>query len=124
MAGDWNEKHPAVYILANRRRGTLYVGVTSMLYNRIADHKNKTFEGFTKQYDVNMLVWYEHHHTMEDAIRREKNIKAWKRDWKIKTIEIMNSGWKDLHASIDAAATLVSPKLGPSMRWGDESQDQ
>ena len=122
MAGDWNEKHPAVYILANHRRGTLYVGVSSMLHNRVADHKNKVFEGFTKRYDVNVLVWYEHHHTMEDAIRREKNIKAWKRDWKIKTIEIMNPGWKDLHETIDADATLVLPKLDPSMRWGDGSQ--
>jgi len=119
--GEWAEKHPAVYMMASRRRGTLYVGVTSALYNRVCDHKNKTFKGFTERYDVSLLVWYEHHQTMEEGIRREKQIKAWKRDWKIKTIEIMNPGWKDLHDYIDVTASLVNPKRDPSMRWGDDS---
>ena len=118
--GERAEKHPAVYMMASRRRGTLYVGVTSALYNRVCDHKNKTFEGFTERYDVNFLVWYEHHQTMEEAIRREKQIKAWKREWKIKTIEIMNPGWKDLHDLIDVTASLVDSKRDPSMRWGDD----
>ena len=117
--GEWAEKHPAVYIMASRRRGTLYVSVTSALYNRVCDHKNKVHDGFTQRYEVNLLVWYEHHLSMEEAIRREKQIKAWRRDWKIKTIEIMNPGWKDLHDSIDVSATLVIPKRDPSMRWGD-----
>ena len=118
--GEWAEKHPAVYMMASRRRGTLYVGVTSALYDRVCDHKNKTFEGFTQRYDVNFLVWYENHQAMEEAIRREKQIKAWKREWKIKTIEIMNPGWKDLHDLIDVTASLVDSKRDPSMRWGDD----
>jgi putative endonuclease len=113
--------HPAVYIMASKRHGTLYVGVTSSLYNRVCNHKNKTFKGFTAKYDVDMLVWYEHHLTMTDAIKREKQIKAWKRAWKIKTIEIMNPGWKDLHNFIDTDATFVSPKGDASMRWHDGS---
>jgi putative endonuclease len=68
---------------------------------------------------VKVLVWDEHYTTMVDAIRREKQMKAWKRDWKIKLIEKMNPGWKDLHDTIDVAATLVVPKLDPSLRWGD-----
>ena len=68
------EKTPAVYIMASRYRGTLYVGVTSGLWNRVNDHKNERYVGFTAAYDVKLLVWYEHHHTMEDAIRREKDL--------------------------------------------------
>ena len=104
------EKVPAVYITAKRYRGTIYVGVTSALWNRIYDHKNKTFEGFTADHDVHLLVWYEHHHTMENAIRREKQIKKWKRDWKIRIIEEMNPNWLDLHDEIDALGTLVALK--------------
>lgn len=107
------EKHPAVYITANRYRGTIYIGVTSALWNRISDHKSKIFSGFTAEHNVDHLVWYEHHHTMEDAIRREKQLKKWKRDWKIRIIEEMNPDWEDLHDRIDPVATLVSPKAGP-----------
>ena len=113
------EKHPAVYIMASRRRGTLYIGVTSDLYSRSCAHKNKLYEGFTSDYDVDTLAWYEHHLTMEDAIRREKQMKAWKRAWKIKTVEVMNPGWKDLTDFIDVTATLVSSKRDASMRWHD-----
>jgi putative endonuclease len=91
------DKYPAVYMLANRYRGTIYVGVTSRLYVRVGEHKAKALGGFTAKYGVDRLVWYEHHHTMEDAIRREKDIKAWKRTWKIKTIESGNPDWLDLH---------------------------
>jgi putative endonuclease len=114
-------KFPAVYIMASKKHGTLYTGVTSALYNRVCNHKNKTFKGFTAKYDVNMLVWYEHHVSMHDAIRREKQIKAWKRAWKIKTIEIMNPAWKDLHDHIDTDATLVTPKedAGVHQHCGD-----
>jgi putative endonuclease len=101
------EKHPAVYIMAIRYRGTLYIGVTSDLWTRVCDHKNKVRVGFTSKYGVGILVWYEHHHTMENAIRREKQIKDWKREWKIRTIEALNKDWLDLHDSIDTVATLV-----------------
>ena len=110
------EKWPAVYIAANRYRGTIYVGVTSALWSRICNHKNKVFEGFTADHDVNKLVWYEHHHKMEDAIRREKQLKKWKRDWKIRIIEEMNPNWMDLHDEIDALATLVQFKAGAQLR--------
>jgi putative endonuclease len=78
-----DEKQPAVYIMASRYRGTLYIGVTSALYSRVLLHKSGDIEGFTAKYGVKTLVWYEHHATMEDAIRRETQMKAWKRSWKI-----------------------------------------
>jgi putative endonuclease len=112
------EKHPATYIMANRYRGTLYVGVTSDLWTRIANHKNGSMPGFTSTYDVKTLVWYEHHHAMEPAIKREKQIKAWKRDWKIRMIEEMNPNWLDLHESIDMVSTLVPEKAGPQPSLG------
>jgi len=102
-----SEKQPAVYIMANRYRGTLYVGVTSALWSRVCDHKNGTTPGFTTKYAVKTLVWYEHRHTMDAAIRREKQIKDWQRAWKIRLIENMNPEWRDLHEEIDALATLV-----------------
>ncbi len=108
-----DEKCPAVYILASRYRGTLYTGVTSALWLRVADHKNETFDGFTKAYGVKLLVWFEHHHTMEDAIRREKQLKKWNRAWKFRIIEEMNPHWHDLHDLIDAMATLVPLEAGP-----------
>jgi putative endonuclease len=101
------EKHPAIYIMANRYRGTIYVGVTSALWSRVCDHKNGTTPGFTSRYDVTTLVWYEHRQTMEAAIRREKQIKDWQRAWKVRLIEEMNPGWRDLHDEIDVLATLV-----------------
>ncbi len=104
------EKLPAVYIVANRYRSTIYVGVTSSLWQRIWDHKNERFEGFTKKYGLKTLVWYEHHHTMEDAIRREKQIKKWNRAWKFRIIEEMNLDWIDLHELIDSTSTLVEAK--------------
>jgi putative endonuclease len=101
------ERLPAVYIMANRYRGTIYVGVTSGLWSRVCDHKNKTTPGFTSGYNLTTLVWYEHWRTMEAAIRREKRIKEWKRNWKIELIEKMNPEWRDLHDSIDVLANLV-----------------
>ena len=90
-------KQPAVYILASKRNGTLYTGVTSDLAKRIWEHKNKMVEGFTKRYDVHHLVWYELHETMESAIQREKQIKEWKRKWKLELIESANPNWLDLY---------------------------
>ena len=93
--------------MANRYRGTIYVGVTSALWNRVCDHKNGRTGGFTSAYKLFSLVWYEHRHTMTSAIRREKQIKEWRRDWKIRLIESMNPAWRDLHEEIDGLATLV-----------------
>lgn len=101
-----DEKYPAVYMLANRYRGAIYVGVTSRLHVRVGEHKEKSLGGFTAKYGIDRLVWYEHHHTMEDAIRREKSIKAWRRNWKIEAIEAGNPDWLDLHGAIDLVSTL------------------
>ena len=89
------EKQPCVYILTNKRNGTLYVGVTSNLPKRIWDHKNKVVSGFTSKYGLNILAWYERHETMESAIQSEKAMKFWLRQWKLKTIEEMNPDWRD-----------------------------
>ena len=91
---------PCVYILASHYSGTLYVGVTSDLVKRIWEHKNDIVEGFTKRYRVHTLVWYEVHETMESAIRREKAVKAWKRQWKVTLIENENPDWKDRYAEL------------------------
>ena len=93
-------KQPAVYILASKRNGTLYVGVTSDLVKRVWQHKNDEVEGFTKQYQVHKLVYFELHTTMLDAIRREKQIKKWYRAWKIRLIEEQNPEWRDLWPEI------------------------
>ena len=89
-------KNPCVYILASRRNGTLYTGVTSSLQKRVWEHKNNIVEGFTKRYGVHILVWYELHSNMESAIAREKAIKEWKRCWKLELIEEINPDWRDL----------------------------
>jgi putative endonuclease len=94
------DKQPAVYILASKRNGTLYVGVTSDLVKRVWEHKNNMVEGFTKQYNVHELVWYEPHESMESAIVREKRLKDWKRAWKLKLIESKNPEWLDLFDTI------------------------
>ncbi|MEQ1513404.1 MAG: GIY-YIG nuclease family protein [Lysobacteraceae bacterium] len=93
-------KQPCVYILASRYYGTLYVGVTSDLVQRVWQHKNDIAEGFTKRYRVHDLVWYEVHDTMHSAIAREKAIKEWKRAWKITLIEKGNLRWRDLFDGI------------------------
>jgi putative endonuclease len=93
-------KQPGVYILASKRNGTLYVGVTSDLVKRVWEHKNNMVEGFTKQYNVHELVWYEPHESMESAIVREKRLKDWKRAWKLKLIESKNPEWLDLFDTI------------------------
>ena len=93
-------KQPAVYILASRRNGTLYTGVTSNLVKRIWEHKNNQVEGFTCRYKVHLLVWYELHATMEVAIAKEKQLKHWKREWKLELIDKFNPAWRDLYADI------------------------
>ena len=118
------EKLPAVYIMANFHRGTIYVGVTSDLWQRVWDHKNKRFGGFTAERYLNRLVWYEHHQSMEDAIHREKLLKRWHRAWKFRIIEEMNPEWRDLHDDIDPIATLVEPKAQPRPAPGGRNKDE
>ena len=89
-------KQPAVYLLATGKRGTLYIGVTSNLVARTWQHREHVVEGFTKRYDVTMLVWYELHGTMESAILREKQLKKWNREWKLRLVQESNPEWRDL----------------------------
>jgi len=93
MHDDFN---PMVYLLASHRKGTLYVGVTSNLLQRLHQHREGLIDGFTKDYGVARLVWFEQHATMEQAITREKRIKKWNRAWKIALIEEANPDWRDL----------------------------
>jgi putative endonuclease len=93
-------RQPCVYLLASHYHGTLYAGVTSHLIQRVWQHRNDCFGGFTKRYRVHTLVWYEAHEDMYTAIVREKAIKRWHRAWKIRLIEAMNPQWKDLYPSI------------------------
>ena len=94
------ERIPCVYILARQSNGTLYIGVTSNLIQRIYQHKNNLLDGFTKTHHVHNLVWYEVHKTMESAIAKEKKLKKWRRKWKIELIEKLNPNWCDLYLSI------------------------
>ncbi|NII11247.1 GIY-YIG nuclease family protein [Oleiagrimonas sp. C23AA] len=94
------ERAPCVYLLASRRNGTLYVGVTSNLVARIWQHRQQVMAGFTQRYRVHRLVWFEMHHDMRSAIVREKAIKAWRRAWKIQLIEASNPYWRDLYSEI------------------------
>jgi putative endonuclease len=89
-----------VYILASRRNGTLYIGVTNDLVRRVYDHKTRTIEGFTEKYGVHTLVYYEPYTDVYDALTREKRLKKWKRQWKIDLIESVNPDWKDLYLRI------------------------
>ena len=95
-------KQPAVYILASKRNGTLYIGVTSDLVKRVWQHRNDVFEGFTKKYGVHTLVYYEMHASMAEAIQREKQLKKWNRAWKLALIEEANPQWHDLWPEITA----------------------
>jgi putative endonuclease len=93
-------KQSYVYILSSKRNGTLYVGVTSDLIKRIHEHKQDLIDGFTKKYRVHMLVYYEVHNEILEAIKREKQIKKWSRQWKLRLIEQMNPDWRDLYNEI------------------------
>lgn len=86
-----------VYILASQKNGTLYTGVTSNLIKRIWQHKNDVIEGFSQKYNVHTLVWFEVHDEIYSAIVREKQIKEWKRVWKLELIEKVNPTWEDLY---------------------------
>ncbi len=93
-------KQPCVYILASKRNGTLYIGVTSDLAGRVWQHRTDEIPGFTRQYGVHVLVYFEFFTAMEDAIRREKRMKGWRRAWKIALIEQFNHDWHDLYPSL------------------------
>jgi len=85
-----------VYFLASKRNGTLYIGITNDLQKRVYEHKTGLIKGFTQKYGVSMLVYFEEFQLVEEAIRREKNLKKWKRAWKLKLIEKNNPNWNDL----------------------------
>lgn len=106
-----------VYILASGRNGTLYVGVTNDLVRRVAEHKSGAVEGFTKQYGVDRLVWFDETSDVNAAIQREKTIKRWRRAWKLNVIEEMNPQWRDLYADLISEPPNVTP-LGPGTRPG------
>jgi putative endonuclease len=93
-------KGGTVYILASGRNGTLYVGVTSDLPGRMYEHQEGLLPGFTRRYGVKLLVWYENHSRIEDAIQREKTIKHWVRKWKLELIERSNPEWRDLYSDM------------------------
>jgi len=92
--------NPCVYILASKRNGTLYVGVTSDIIRRIYEHKSGAIEGFTKDYAVHRLVYMEPHATMPEAIHREKQLKRWRRGWKLELIERANPQWLDIYEKL------------------------
>lgn len=93
-------KQPAVYLLASKKHGTLYIGVTSNLVARTWQHRQHVVDGFTKRYSVDKLVWYELHGCMEAAIFREKQLKKWNREWKLRLVEEVNPEWRDLWEEI------------------------
>lgn len=93
-------KQPCVYMMTNRRDGTLYVGVTSNLVQRVWQHKSGFVEGFTKRYSLHRLAWFEVHETMESAISLEKQLKAGNRERKLRLIEALNPDWRDLYVDI------------------------
>ena len=94
-------KNYYIYILASKRNGTLYIGVTNDLIKRVYEHKNKLVEGFTKKYNIDMLVYYEVSENIESAIIREKQLKKWNRNWKLELIENFNPEWKDLYLGLN-----------------------
>jgi putative endonuclease len=102
--------HPAVYILCSKRNGTLYIGVTSNLCNRIAEHKHGMIAGFTQKHGVKTLVWFQNFDSMEEAIKQEKRMKEWKRAWKLELIEKSNPDWHDLFAeTCESAEEFLRP---------------
>ncbi|HEY4122989.1 MAG TPA: GIY-YIG nuclease family protein [Rhizomicrobium sp.] len=102
----------AVYMMASRRHGTIYIGVTSRLPGRVFEHREGLIEGFTKTYSLKRLVWYEPHENMMAAIRREKSLKKYKREWKINLIEWENPYWDDIYPALTGmhrSVTIIDP---------------
>ena len=106
---------PTVYLLASHLNGTLYTGVTSNLVARIAQHRDGTIHGFTREHGIKRLVWFESHDDIRDAIQREKRIKKWLRRWKIDLIEQANPLWRDLAVDLGLemipSTRVVSPNI-------------
>jgi putative endonuclease len=111
------ERDPAVYIVASGFHGTIYTGVTSNLLQRIYQHREGTLGGFTKRYGCKRLVWFEMHGDMEQAIRREKQLKNWQREWKVALIEEANLAWRDL-AEDFGFEPLAGKKVDPGSSPG------
>jgi putative endonuclease len=111
------ERTPAVYIMASGFHGTIYTGVTSNLLQRIYQHRTGIPHGFTAEYEVKRLVWFEIHGTMEHAIRREKQLKNWHRNWKVELIEAANPSWRDL-AEDFGFEPLIGKKMDPGSSPG------
>ena len=111
------ERDPAVYMMASGFHGTLYVGVTSNLLQRVYQHRRGAFGGFTAEYGCKRLVWFEMHGSMEEAIAREKRLKRWRRAWKYDLIAAENPTWQDL-AEEFGFEPLVVRKVGPGSRPG------
>ncbi|MDH5201767.1 MAG: GIY-YIG nuclease family protein [Nitrospirota bacterium] len=109
-----------VYILCSKRNGTLYTGVTSDLDKRVYEHKNNLVKGFTQKYKVHCLAWYEIHESAESAIKKEKQIKKWKRAWKLKLIKKSNPRWDDLYERI-CEYPDVTISLDSCLRRNDEN---
>lgn len=109
------ERDPAVYIMASGFHGTIYVGVTSSLLQRLAQHRAGTLGGFTAEYGCKRLVWFEMHGSMESAIAREKQLKNWQREWKIALVEEANPTWRDLAEDFgfDSLIKKVDPGSSP-----------
>ena len=101
---------PTVYIMANRRQGALYTGVTSNLMQRVYQHREGSFDGFSKENDTKILVWFEQQGTMELAIARERRIKKWNRQWKINIVEEANPDWKDLAVDLGFSPLWTTKK--------------
>lgn len=99
------DRHFYVYLLTNRPYGTLYVGITNDIVRRAWEHRHDVVPGFTHEHGLHRLVWYEQHATALEAIRREKLIKKWHRDWKVNLVQRMNPGWEDLFESITSRAS-------------------
>ena len=97
-----------VYVMASGRMGTLYIGSTSDLLVRVSEHKNKTFPGFTADHNVNKLVYYEWHDSLENMVKRERQMKKWNRNWKIKVIIDMNPDWVDLYDEVLKSAGFMT----------------
>ena len=106
----WEGKTYYVYILASKRNGTLYIGVTNSLVRRVYEHKEKIVKAFTQKYNVSMLVYYEEHGEIVAAIRREKQLKKWNRSWKLKLIEKHNPQWNDLYNDGEIVPLLIEPE--------------
>ena len=111
------ERDPAVYIVASGFRGTIYAGLTSNLLQRIHQHREGTLRGFTARYGCKRLVWFEMHGDMEQAIRREKQLKNWRREWKVTLVEEENPTWRDL-AEDFGFEPLIGKKVDPGSSPG------